>query len=595
MAKLALTMIVAPRDQEAAELDRCLKSIYQHVDGIFITITGKNKKVTKVAKKYGAHISYCKWEGDFAKARNFNLSQVPKEYEYTMWLDVDDVVHGAENIRREIESAKKNNIHQVFADYLYEVFLHPTMICDQCAIRKEHNLYGLHNAVSEVLITHKRERLTRNDGTHKWIGEIHETLIEQTPTTKIDTNSFQVIHLAALDDRISAVDRNIEILEKKLIDENAKDPRTIFYLGKSYFDLHEDKLDEYVLMLMKEYLKMSGWHEERVSAWEYINQIHRKYHQYDKAIDALFMALDEDHRFPSVYTNLAYTYMMMGKWQAALHWVKIAAQTPIPKTTVIINPFDLRVRLLEITFMASINLRNIEEAYAAATELVKMLPDNDWAKQRFAMITEVRESNALANSVARIANYYLRTNQLEPVRNLVAIIPPAVANEPALMDLRNRVMPPKVWRENDIAIYCGPGFEQWSPLSINEGGLGGSETAVVFMARELSALGWNVTVFADPGAAQGRHDGVTYLPYYHFNSQDSFNILISWRQPGLFDLQIKAKQTYVWCHDVLNPMDFTKQRLEKIDRVIVLSQAHWDTARTIPEDKVYISTNGIHL
>ena len=88
-------MIVKGSDDEAVLLDRCLSNLGQHVDGIFITSTYKkgeqpNKQVEKIAKVHGATLSTFEWVQDFSKARNFNFSQVPKEYDYIMWTDADD-------------------------------------------------------------------------------------------------------------------------------------------------------------------------------------------------------------------------------------------------------------------------------------------------------------------------------------------------------------------------------------------------------------------------------------------------------------------------------------------------------------------------
>ena len=88
--KVALAMIVKGEDREADLLDRCLSgkikdyaypaqkeidinnidSLYDNVDGIFITLTQKNDKCEEVANKYGANISHYEWNNSFADARN---------------------------------------------------------------------------------------------------------------------------------------------------------------------------------------------------------------------------------------------------------------------------------------------------------------------------------------------------------------------------------------------------------------------------------------------------------------------------------------------------------------------------------------------
>ena len=89
--KIALAMIVKGDDQEAVLLERCLASVSPFVDGIFVTITNlhgenTNTKCIEVANKYNAVVSNFEWVHDFSKARNFNFKQVPKDFDYIMWL-----------------------------------------------------------------------------------------------------------------------------------------------------------------------------------------------------------------------------------------------------------------------------------------------------------------------------------------------------------------------------------------------------------------------------------------------------------------------------------------------------------------------------
>ena len=155
-------------------------------------------------------------------------------------------------------------------------------------------------------------------------------------------------------------------------------------------------------------------------------------------------------------------------------------------------------------------------------------------------------------------------------------------------------MPPRTWGEDEIAIYCGPGFEKWSPKNVAQG-IGGSEEAVIYMSKELAKLGWKVTVFADPQEDAGDHDGVSYVPHYEVNWNDNFNVLISWRQIGLFDMPVKTKKAYLWNHDIQNPLEYTPDRVNKIDKVFFLSKWHRSNVPNLAEDKVMYTGNGLNI
>jgi hypothetical protein len=65
-----------------------------------------------------------------------------------------------------------------------------------------------------------------------------------------------------------------------------------------------------------------------------------------------------------------------------------------------------------------------------------------------------------------------------------------------LLPLRNKATTPKEWSDKSIVIFCGQGYEEWGPHTLDKG-MGGSEEAVVYLSRELSKLGYEVTVYGE--------------------------------------------------------------------------------------------------
>jgi hypothetical protein len=66
--------------------------------------------------------------------------------------------------------------------------------------------------------------------------------------------------------------------------------------------------------------------------------------------------------------------------------------------------------------------------------------------------------------------------------------------------------------------------------TLSKKGLGGSESAVILIAKELRKIGFPVTVFnacAEDDARPGIYDGVIYRPMNDIKSDDQFDILIS--------------------------------------------------------------------
>lgn len=583
MAKIALALIIKD-DSEATELDRCLSTIYKYVDGIFITGTKEpQKEIKKICDKYSANWSWFEWIKDFSAARNYNFSQIPKDYDWILWCDADDILIGGDTLHRVADEAEKANCKSVFARYLYQV---------------EADEKG---NIKEILIEHLRERLIKNDDSHKWIAPIHETLIEQYPTNKTDTQSFYFVHLTDLASMQDAMYRNIEILEDEVC-RNPADPRPIYYLAKAYFDtkapeiLYEpagEGVDSITIELLKDYIRKSGWREERAQAWEYLSMIHRERQEFKKSIQCLMESLTEYPLFPSAYIQLALNYVMLREWSFAMHWVKQAGQVDIPKTTLVINPRDYKSMILECLYHIYLNTQKLDETEKVAQALVNLLP-NDINEGRLRDIQDLKHRNNLAHWTVKLASHLSQTGQVEQLRALINSIPKEIAQEPALINLRQELYPPRTWENDEVAIWCGAGWEKWSPKNIAKG-IGGSEEAVIYLTKELAKLGWKVTVYADPQDETGDYEGVNYVPYYTVNWLDTFNIFISWRQIGAFDMPIKARKTYLWNHDIQNQIEYSPERVDKITKVMFLSKWHRSNVPSLPEEKVFYTSNGIDL
>ena len=584
MGKLAVALIIKD-DSEVDILKRCLSSLHNNVDAVYITATNEPaQKIRKLCKKMSFNYSFYKWDKNFSHARNFNFQQVPKEYEWILWLDTDDIVQGSETFKEAIELAEKNNLKAIFARYLYQVELDDK------------------GKIKQILIEHLRERLIRNDGTFEWVAPIHETLIEKVPSGKTDFNGFLVVHMVTESEMYNSMWRNIEILEEEVC-RNPQDPRPLYYLAKAYFDTKEPMLvyepagegvDSITVELILDYLRKSGWAEERAQAWEYLSMIHRERKEFKKAIACLLESLSEDPKFTSAYIQLALSYVMVKDWTKALHWVKLAGNVEIPKTTLVVNPRDYKTMILEALFHIYLNTGQLELCEKVALSLNELLP-NDTNARRVVDLQDLKHRNDMAHWVIKLANHLKNTHQYDQLNNLVNSVPQEIAGEPTLISLRNEFSKPKEWGEKDVVIYCGPGFEQWSPKSVSKG-IGGSEEAVINVSRELSKLGWNVTVYADPQQDEGIYDGVNWLPSHLINWRDEFNILISWRQIGLFDVPgLRAKRTYLWNHDIQNGLTYTKERIDKIDKVMFLSKWHRENVPQLEEDKVLYTGNGINI
>lgn len=151
-------------------------------------------------------------------------------------------------------------------------------------------------------------------------------------------------------------------------------------------------------------------------------------------------------------------------------------------------------------------------------------------------------------------------------------------------------------RREDIGIYCGANWNQWSPADIERKGLGGSETAAVRLAEGLSDLGFVVTVYGECESTAYRN--VIFRHHETFDPLDQRGGLICSRIPEVADRMIAARTTLLWAHDVDFADRLTPSRAAMFDAIVGLSGWHCAHLRgryPFAADKVLQSRNGVNL
>lgn len=168
-------------------------------------------------------------------------------------------------------------------------------------------------------------------------------------------------------------------------------------------------------------------------------------------------------------------------------------------------------------------------------------------------------------------------------------------------DKHNFVRLNKKLNKSVLAFYLGPGWEKWDENSVISG-IGGSETAVVHMAREMSKFGYQVKIFADPIS---RHmdrsgDDVEYLPWQEWKKYANctfIDFLVSSRTVEPFHGLLHGYKKYVWVHDIwLNSDPNFDCCVGHVNNFLCLSQWHkefFSNHHKIPLEKILITTNGI--
>jgi len=154
-----------------------------------------------------------------------------------------------------------------------------------------------------------------------------------------------------------------------------------------------------------------------------------------------------------------------------------------------------------------------------------------------------------------------------------------------------------------FVLYTGMAWERWSPLSVDEGGIGGSETCAVHVAREFVKKGWKAIVFGDCAGLERDYDGVSYADYRKFEgfaAKTKIDFFVSSRRTDIFSLPIRAAKKAVWVHDVwLDSNGKANLRLDQYDRIFCLSPWHkkffLNHHQGVPEGKIHVTRDGVDL
>ncbi len=557
--KLALCIITSKKDLPKTKL--LAESLRKFVDEVCITVTSK---LGKGKGDYNSTYSNFEWIDDFSAARTFNFSQTKAEW--ILWLDADDTITHPEKLRELIKVAQAKDISGFFFNYQY-------------AFDERGNCTQ----------QHWKLQLVKNDGHFSWKGAIHEDILQDRAVKYVSTDWVQRIHHPEVSEIKEKNERNLRILLKEL-KKNPEDPRLVFYVGREHLVNGDPQKG---IDLLTEYLNMSGWDDERYEAYLLIGMTLLNQGKVDEALLTFNAAILEKEKFPDAYIQKGNCYLHKKQWDNALQNFKISLGLS-SDTAVMQNPMNYSRDVWMAISECYLQLGKLKDAQKAIIIALKADPKNPMNLETAKFINEEIKKFDIAQKYVEIANYL---DKPEKIQKLLQTIPANLQDDAMIMWLRNRYCPPMQWEKGTIAIYCGVTAEAWDGNSLSKGGLGGSETAVIELSKRLVKMGWSVTVFNDCLASpEGKMiDGVNYQNYWKFNIHDEFDVLWVWRLPELFDYKVKARLAILDLHDTMSPVDFTKDRLSRMDKIFVKTNFHRSLYPAIPDDKFVIVGNGIAL
>lgn len=155
-----------------------------------------------------------------------------------------------------------------------------------------------------------------------------------------------------------------------------------------------------------------------------------------------------------------------------------------------------------------------------------------------------------------------------------------------------------LWERPTVMIYSGPAWERWDWNNL-ERGIGGSEVWVIHLSRELSKLGYRVTVFADCPESNTMDGDVLWLHYAQYDkwvNEHWTDYAILSRTTDPLRHPLRASKVFVQIHDIW--LLSAKEQIfsDRVNKFCALSDWHIDFAssyHSIPKEKMQLTANGI--
>ncbi|MBF0375316.1 MAG: hypothetical protein HQL39_18120 [Alphaproteobacteria bacterium] len=129
----------------------------------------------------------------------------------------------------------------------------------------------------------------------------------------------------------------------------------------------------------------------------------------------------------------------------------------------------------------------------------------------------------------------------------------------------------------------------WGPATA-EGGLPGTEEAILYLSTELATAGLDVSVVTGCGPMAGRHGGVLWIDQAGFAGAEPDVAVIT--EPGAAALFGERARIRLWLH-IDHPPAAVMAVLDRLSKIMPLSQFSRSLYPAVPDDKVFVTRNGI--
>lgn len=576
---------------EAGTLRACLESLRPHVDEIVVVDTGSEDESPGIAREYAD--VWERWTDciddqglitDFAAPRN-HASELAS-HPWMLWLDGDDVLVGGELLRGLTDWLPPDDeLVALLVPYEYS-----------------------HDDAGRCTVLQYRERLVCRREDFIWQCPVHEGCLPRATGKRLTTRAcdeLRVVHRHP-PGKVREPGRNLRLLEAYVERSGEGDHRALFYLG-----LERAAAGRFAAArsILERYVEVATWRDERCLAMLELSALYGHDQQYETAV-AWALRATQEKSWPAPYWAMGRAYYSMARsgvepelnFRRALGNYEIARFLGEHESTVLLQRPQERY---EAERHANVCHAAIGD-YAGAAEscrrgLAGLPGDHDLEKNLAIYERELAKERIVSDARALRMSGALESEGLALIEATVSgaarVKLSPVDRSTTNRRLAEREPAPGKYR---VILYTGPALEPWTPASLEQNGMGGSETMAWLVARELGARGHSVRVYAhhdgDPLELGG---GVQWYDYRDFGEGLECDVLITSRRPGAAMAPVSAHARVLWVHDIHCGTELTPEAAQRIDRIWCLTDWHrrvfCESYPWLQQDKVVQIRNALDL
>jgi glycosyltransferase involved in cell wall biosynthesis len=313
----------------------------KEADYLLIADTGSKDRTVELARELGivcVDITIDPWR--FDDARNTSLALIPRDIDYCIALDLDEVL--IKGWRTELEVAHKNGWTRPRYNYAWSVNEDGT----------PGHMFG-------------GDKIHARNG-YRWKHPVHEVLVADRIT---ETTGYTSLGLYHYPDQTKSRGGYLSLLELS-VKEDPMDDRNAYYYARElfFYQKYEEAAREF-----KRHLKLptAQWDAERAASYRHLAKC-----EPDNKEQWLLKARAESPGRREALVELAAYYYENKNWKRCLQYSEEAIEIETKPLDFLCEPFAWGALPWDYAAISSFNLRNLEKAIQYGTKAVELSPND---------------------------------------------------------------------------------------------------------------------------------------------------------------------------------------------------------------------------